>query len=106
MSNLILDLLGRKVVDSRGEMTIEVGVLTEYSFGRAAAPLGAPGSRGEFEHWRIPRGGVEVAIDLVDTLIKPELLGENALEQERLDALLREIDGTKNYSRLRGTRPW
>jgi enolase len=43
---------------------------------------------------------------LVDTLIKPELLGENALEQERLDALLREIDGTKNYSRIGGTRPW
>ncbi len=55
---------------------------------------------------RIPRGGVEAAIDLVDTLIKPELLGENALEQERLDALLREIDGTKNYSRMGGTRPW
>jgi enolase len=87
-------------------MTIEVGVLTEYSFGRAAAPLGAPGSRGEFEHWRIPSGGVEVAIDLVVTLIKPELLGENALEQERLDALLREIDGTKNYRRIGGTRPW
>lgn len=47
MSNLILDLLARKVVDSRGEMTIEVDVLTEYSFGRAAAPMGPLGSRGE-----------------------------------------------------------
>jgi len=78
MSNLILDLLARKVVDSRGE----------------------------FEQPAYPEGGVDAAIDLVDTLIKPELLGENALEQERLDALLREIDGTKNYSRIGGTRPW
>jgi len=57
MSNLILDLLARKVVDSRGEMTIEVDVLTECSSGRAAAPLGAPGSRGEFEHPAYPEGG-------------------------------------------------
>ncbi len=56
MSNLILDLLARKVIDSRGEMTIEVDVLTEYSSGRAAAPLGAPGSRGEFEHPAYPEG--------------------------------------------------
>lgn len=102
MSNRIVDLLARKVVDTRGEMSIEVDVLAEYSIGRASAPLGAPGSRGEFEPPAYPQGGVEAATEVVDTLLKPRLLGEDVLEQEKVDGLLREIDGTKNYARIGG----
>ena len=102
MSNLIVDVVARRVVDSRGEMSIEVDVLAEYSAGRASAPLGAPGSRGEFEPSAYPKGGVDAAIEVVDTKLRPRLLGEDVLQQESVDALLREIDGTKNYARIGG----
>ena len=102
MSNLIVDVVARRVVDSRGEMSIEVDVLAEYSAGRASAPLGAPGSRGEFEPPAYPKGGVDAAIEVVDTKLRPRLLGEDVLQQESVDALLREIDGTKNYARIGG----
>ncbi len=102
MSNLIVDLRARKVVDTRAEMSIEVDVIAECSDGRASAPLGAPGSRGEFEPPAYPEGGVNAALEMVDTLLKPRLAGQDVLEQERVDAILREIDGTRNYSRIGG----
>jgi enolase len=102
MSNLVVDVVARKVVDSRGEMSVEVDVLAEYSVGRASAPLGAPGSRGEFEPPAYPKGGVDAAIDVVHTKIRPSLLGEDVLEQRKVDGRLRELDGTKNYSRIGG----
>jgi enolase len=102
MSNLIVDLCARKVVDTRAEMSIEVDVIAEYSVGRASAPLGAPGSRGEFEPPAYPDGGVDAAIEIVDTLLTPRLAGEDVFEQARVDLLLLEIDGTKNYARIGG----
>jgi enolase len=45
---------------------------------------------------------VDAAIEVVDTLLKPRPAGEDVLEQERVDAVLREIDGTKNYARIGG----
>jgi enolase len=55
MSNLIVDLCARKVVDSRAEMSIEVDVIAEYSAGRASAPLGAPGAEGSLNPQHIQK---------------------------------------------------
>lgn len=102
MSNLIVDLRARKVVDTRAEMSIEVDVIAECSDGRASAPLGAPGSRGAFEPPAYPEGSVDAALETVDTLLKPRLAGQDVLEQERADAMPREIDVTRKYARIGG----
>lgn len=102
MSNKIVDIRGRKVLDTRGELSVEVDVIGECSWGRASAPLGAPASRGEFEPPPYPKGGVESALQLIDELLRPQLLGCEVAQQEELDLLLKQIDGTSNYAKIGG----
>lgn len=106
---LITDVYAREVLDSRGNPTIEVEVLTESgAFGRALVPSGA--STGEHEAVELRDGdssrflgkGVEKAVENVNELIAPELIeGDfSVLEQVSIDKMLIQLDGTKNKEKL------
>jgi enolase len=97
----------REILDSRGNPTIEVEVLLEDgAVGTAAVPSGA--STGAYEAVELRdkdakryRGlGVLQAVNNVNEIITPQLLGENGLEQVEIDRLLIELDGTSNKGKL------
>lgn len=92
----------RTVFDSRGVETLEVDVLTKAGFSRVGAPFGAPGSRGEFEAPAYAPGGLQDSIKILEKSIIPALIGLDAVEQEKIDALLAQIDGTSNFERIGG----
>lgn len=103
----ISDIRAREILDSRGNPTIEVEVVTESGLvGRAAVPSGA--STGAHEAVELRDGdkgrymgkGVLTACDNVETLIAESLIGEDVLDQRLIDDTLVEIDGTKNKSKL------
>ncbi len=105
--SIIVDLYGREILDSRGNPTVEVEVfLEDGSFGRAGIPSGA--STGAFEAVELRDGdkgrylgkGVQQAVDNVNEIIAPELIGYDATEQVAIDKLLIELDGTPNKSKL------
>ena len=92
----------RTIFDSRGVETLEVDVSTSKGIGRVAAPFGAPGSRGEFEAPAYASGGLGESIKLLEKILIPSLLGMDALEQEKIDALLTQLDGTPNFEKIGG----
>ena len=103
----IAKIIGREVLDSRGNPTVEVDVWLESgAFGRAAVPSGA--STGENEAIELRDGdkkryggkGVLKAVENVNKVIAPALLGYNALLQVAIDRKLIELDGTKTKSNL------
>lgn len=103
----IAEVLGREILDSRGNPTVEAEVyLEDGSIGRAAVPSGA--STGIHEALELRDGdkgrylgkGVEKAVANINETIAPELIGEDGLDQERLDGLMLELDGTPNKSKL------
>jgi len=103
----ILDLIGREVLDSRGNPTVEVECfLDDGSSGRAMVPSGV--SRGEREAIELRDGdekryggnGVLKAVGNVNTAIRKTLVGESPFDQRVIDAILVELDGTPNKSRL------
>jgi enolase len=93
----------RTIYDSRGVETLEVDICTAGGgFGRAAAPFGAPGSRGEFEAPAYAAGGLTVSMEILAREIIPRLIGSDARDLGAVDDLLREIDGTANFERIGG----
>lgn len=93
----------RTIYDSRGVETLEVDICTAGGgFGRAAAPFGAPGSRGEFEAPAYAAGGLAVSMEILSREIIPRLTGMDARDLGAVDALLREIDDTANFERIGG----
>ncbi len=103
----IVDVLGREILDSRGNPTVEVEVyLEDGTVGRAAVPSGA--STGIYEACELRDGdksryngkGVEKAVSNVNTEIAEALIGTNVLDQVAIDKMLIELDGTPNKSRL------
>jgi enolase len=103
----ILDVLGREILDSRGNPTVEVEVyLDDGTVGRAAVPSGA--STGIYEACELRDGdkgrylgkGVENAVKNVNTEIADALVGLNVLDQTEIDRVLIDLDGTPNKSRL------
>ena len=103
----IVDVLGREILDSRGNPTVEVEVyLEDGTMGRAAVPSGA--STGIYEACELRDGdksrylgkGVENAVNNVNTEIAECLIGMNALDQAAIDKAMIELDGTPNKSRL------
>lgn len=102
----IVDIIGREILDSRGNPTVEVDVVLEDgSFGRAAVPSGA--STGAHEAVELRDGGaryqgkgVEKAVAAVNGEIADELIGFDAEEQIALDKMMTELDGTPNKGRL------
>ena len=107
METIIEDILGREVLDSRGNPTVEVEVtLMDGSTGRAAVPSGA--STGVHEALEMRDGdksrysgkGVLKAVDHVNGDIADTLIGWDAVEQKMIDQLLLDLDGTPNKSKL------
>jgi enolase len=103
----IKKVIGREILDSRGNPTVEVDVILSSGIsGRAAAPSGA--STGAHEAWelrdrsnnRYGGKGVQKAVNNVNRLIGPRLVGKEAGEQKKLDQLLLDLDGTSNKKRL------
>ena len=103
----IVDVLGREILDSRGNPTVEVEVyLEDGTMGRAAVPSGA--STGIYEACELRDGdksrylgkGCETAVKNVNTEIAEALIGTNVLDQVSIDKMLIELDGTPNKSRL------
>ncbi|WP_409199523.1 phosphopyruvate hydratase [Methanobrevibacter sp. DSM 116169] len=100
MDSIIEDVRVRKILDSRGNPTVEVDIITWNGFGRAAAPSGA--STGSREVQSFPDGGVDKIISEVEDLISAELIGMDTEELSEIDLVLREIDGTDNLSAIGG----
>ena len=107
MKTSIKDVVGREILDSRGNPTVEVDViLSDGSFGRAAVPSGA--STGEHEAVELRDGdksrymgkGVTKAVKNVNTEIRKAVKGKDALKQGELDQLMIDLDGTPNKARL------
>lgn len=105
--SLIASVHARQILDSRGNPTVEVDVITENGFfGRAAVPSGA--STGKHEAVELRDGdksvyvgkGVLKAVENVNKIIAPKLLGVPATEQALVDKMLIEIDGTHNKAKL------
>ncbi|AKM31848.1 phosphopyruvate hydratase [Pandoraea faecigallinarum] len=103
----IVDIIGREVLDSRGNPTVECDVLLESGvMGRAAVPSGAStGSREAIElrdgdKSRYLGKGVQKAVEHINTEISEAIMGLDAAEQAFLDKTLIELDGTDNKSRL------
>lgn len=107
MSTYIEDVYARQILDSRGNPTIEVDVkLTNGVRGRASVPSGA--SMGIFEALELRDGdkskylgkSVQKAVDNVNNIIAPELIGEKASHQKEIDTFMIDMDGTENKSKL------
>ena len=103
----IVDIIGREILDSRGNPTVECDVLLESgTMGRAAVPSGAStGSREAIElrdgeTGRYSGKGVLKAVEHINTEISEAIMGLDASEQAFLDKTLIELDGTENKSRL------
>ncbi|MCB0693989.1 MAG: phosphopyruvate hydratase, partial [Saprospiraceae bacterium] len=103
----IIDIIAREILDSRGNPTVEVEVLTETgAFGRAAVPSGA--STGKHEAVELRDGddsrflgkGVRNACRFVEEEISEEIIGMEIEDQIGIDRTLIELDGTPNKSRL------
>ena len=100
MDSVIEDVRLRKIIDSRGNPTVEADVLTWNGFGRAAAPSGA--STGVNEVSSFPDGGVDRVIEDIEDLISSEIIGMEAEDIREIDNVLKEIDGTDNFSNIGG----
>jgi len=107
MFTIIVDVVAREILDSRGNPTVEVDVLLEDgSFGRAAVPSGASTGAYEAVELRDRRAkrymgkGVAGAVRNVNEIIAPEVLGMDAMGQEEVDQLMIELDGTPNKGKL------
>lgn len=107
MCTTIVDILAREIMDSRGNPTVEVDVLLEDgTMGRAAVPSGA--STGAYEAVELRDGdkdrymgkGVLKAVENVNEIITPEIVGMDALDQISIDQAMLELDGTPNKGKL------
>ena len=104
--SIILSVHARQILDSRGNPTVEVDVVTENGImGRAAVPSGA--STGEHEAVELRDGGdtfmgkgVSKAVENVNTSISEEILGMSVFEQNLIDQVMMDLDGTPNKSKL------
>lgn len=104
---IITDVFAREIMDSRGNPTVEVDVVLEDgSLGRAAVPSGA--STGAYEAVELRDGdkdrylgkGVLKAVENVNSIIAPELIGLDALDQVAVDQIMLDLDGTPNKNKL------
>ena len=101
----IKDIVAREILDSRGNPTVEVDVYLESGImGRAAVPSGAStGMREALElrdkDSRYLGKGVLKAVHNVNEIIKPALIGKDALNQKEIDTIMIDLDGTENKSK-------
>ena len=100
-NHIIQNIIGREILDSRGNPTVEVEVILESGIiGRASVPSGA--STGIYEAHELRDGdqdryfgkGVAKAVENIRNEIAPALIGKNVLEQTRIDEIMINLDGT------------
>jgi len=103
----IIDVYGRQIIDSRGNPTVEVEITCQSGFvGRAAVPSGASTGVNEAlelrdeDKSRYCGKGVSKAVNNINDLIGPELVGMDVVDQQAIDQLMLELDGTENKSKL------
>ena len=104
--SIIIEVHGRQIFDSRGNPTVEVDVITENGImGRAAVPSGA--STGEHEVVELRDGGktymgkgVSQAVENVNQILAEELIGISVFDQNKIDQMMIDLDGTSNKSKL------
>ena len=104
--SIIIEVHGRQIFDSRGNPTVEVDVITENGImGRAAVPSGA--STGEHEVVELRDGGktymgkgVSKAVENVNQILAEELIGISVFDQNKIDQMMIDLDGTPNKSKL------
>lgn len=103
----IKEIKAREILDSRGNPTVEVDIiLSDGTIGRAAVPSGA--STGKYESWELRDGdrlrylgkGVKKAIENIEKVITPEIVGMDPRKQEKIDRKMVELDGTENKKNL------
>ena len=102
----ITAVIAREILDSRGNPTVEVEVLTDGGFGRAAVPSGA--STGQHEALELRDGdkkrymgkGVQKAVKNIETSLGPAIIGLDSLDQTGVDRVLLDADGTENKSKM------
>ena len=97
---IIKDVAIRRIIDSRGNPTVEADIKTSNGFGRAAAPAGASTGTHEVVAW--PDGKVSKGMEFAEKKVIPKLLGLSVDNQNEFDGLLKEIDGTGNFSVMGG----
>ena len=108
MSNpyIIKEVRAMEILDSRGNPTIQVEVLTQEAYGRSMVPSGA--STGKYEavelrdndSKRFHGRGVLQALKNITTIIAPAIIGIDAREQQAIDEKMQKLDGTPNKSKL------
>ena len=106
-NHIIQNIIGREILDSRGNPTVEVEVILESGIiGRASVPSGASTGiyeaheRRDGDQGRYLGKGVSKAVENIHSEIAPALIGKNVLEQTRIDEIMINLDGTPNKSRL------
>ena len=97
---IIKDIKLRKIIDSRGNSTVEADISTNDGFGRAAAPAGA--STGTFEAQAWPENNVDLGISNARKKLIPLLTGIPANDQKAFDDVIKNEDGTKNLQNVGG----
>ena len=97
---IIKDINLRKIIDSRGNPTVEADIVTNEGFGRAAAPAGA--STGTFEAQAWPKNNVDLGISNAKQNVIPSLIGIASNDQETFDETIKDKDGTKNLQNVGG----
>jgi len=105
--SIIVDIIARQILDSRGNPTVEVDVVTSSGFiGRAAVPSGA--STGKYEAVELRDGdkkvymgkGVINAVENINGILQDELIGLDSFDQRLVDNIMLDLDGTDNKSKL------
>ena len=97
---IIKDINLRKIIDSRGNATVEADIITNDGFGRAAAPAGA--STGTFEAQAWPKNDVNLGITNARENVIPSLIGITSNDQKTFDNTIKDIDGTNNLQNVGG----
>ena len=96
----IEDIILRRIIDSRGNPTVEAEIKTKNGVGIAAAPAGA--STGTHEAMAWPENSVSIGMQRAEEKVMPKLIGISADDQKNFDSILKEIDGTQNFSNIGG----
>lgn len=97
--NEIKEIKLRKILDSRGNFSVECDVSGNSFFGRCSAPSGA--SVGKYEAVAYPKG-VDDSIEFARAMVIPKLIGVDVTNQKKIDSIIMEADGTDNFSKLGG----
>ena len=97
---IIKDINLRKIIDSRGNPTVEADIVTNDGFGRAAAPAGA--STGTFEAQAWPKNNINLGLSNAKENLIPSLIGISSNDQETFDNTIKEKDQTKNLQNVGG----